>query len=433
MYPSGKPGFKATTTHIPSKYTAEEFHCSDCDSSCGFDHRSMTSSQRTEKEHPLSVTSVKHPSSPRRTRPTRCIGGQKTRIRHLITQHDYHDHAADPVVCNTVESMNALLSSSKPRRDSITSSSNNNSTSSMIPFPIKLYEMIEQMDSDGLSQVVSWQPHGRCFQVHEPEAFKHLLQNYFKLSKIASFQRQLNLYGFQRLTAGLDKGSYYHELFLRNRSDLVGQIHRVKVKGTSVRAKANPQDEPNFYMYPPVDALAISAIACDEVTSSSVSMEDMTPRTVSPLDSLEQTDYMGIVFECDEPCFAETSDHCESSSRWEIIRGLVGNLSSTNVLNFDDTTSNLSSNTLQKTISFQLPGLLRNVSSSIFDMSRPCVRMDALNNELNHLECTSGEKLFSREATTALDAYLLTTDGNDEVSFDKLIEEIFTVHHNLDI
>jgi HSF-type DNA-binding len=421
------------------EFSTDALHqTAECDSSCGEDQQSTNSSHGSTQESPPVAESVKPSSSPRCTRTTRKNGGQKTRIRHLITQHDYHDHAADPVAYNTMESTASLLASSKPRRDSITSSPTNNSTSSTTPFPLKLYEMIEQMECDGLSHVMSWQPHGRCFQVHEPKAFKQMLQNYFKLSKIASFQRQLNLYGFQRLTAGLDKGSYYHELFLRNRRDLVAQIQRVKVKGTGVRAKANPQDEPNLYMYPPVDALAITAVACDVVPSTSVLMEDLKPRSVPSLNSvaeirsLEQMDD-GMMMDENEPCFAEAPEYYETSSRCEIMRGLARNLSSMNVLTFDDEMSNSSSfNTLWKTVSYQTPGLLRNVSSSLFDVSRPSApHIDDLDNERNQMECIPEDNFSSREATAAVDAYLLATEGNDQVSFDKLIDEMF--NHNQDI
>ena len=113
--------------------------------------------------------------------------------------------------------------------------------------------MLDQLDRHGGEQedshVVSWQPHGRCFVIHDPQAFKQvLLPRYFpKLSKVTSFQRQLNLYGFQRITQGLDKGSYYHECFLRGKPYLAYEIQRIKVKGTGVRGKSNPDQEPNFW------------------------------------------------------------------------------------------------------------------------------------------------------------------------------------------
>lgn len=68
------------------------------------------------------------------------------------------------------------------------------------------------------------------------------------ISKVTSFQRQLNLYGFKRLTRlGPDKGCYYHECFLRRKVFLTARMRRTKVKGTGVRARSNPQAEPDFY------------------------------------------------------------------------------------------------------------------------------------------------------------------------------------------
>ena len=49
---------------------------------------------------------------------------------------------------------------------------------------------------------------------------------------MASFQRQLNLYGFRRLTKGEDQGAYFHPKFQRNRKDLLSEIHRLPGKGT---------------------------------------------------------------------------------------------------------------------------------------------------------------------------------------------------------
>jgi len=66
-------------------------------------------------------------------------------------------------------------------------------------FPTKLYEMLEIVDSLGLSHTVSWLPHGRSFQVKDPAQFMDLVvPQFFKATKYRSFQRQLNLWGFQR-------------------------------------------------------------------------------------------------------------------------------------------------------------------------------------------------------------------------------------------
>ena len=71
--------------------------------------------------------------------------------------------------------------------------------------------------------------------------------SFFSQSKLTSFQRQLSLYGFARLTKGKDQGAYYHELFLRGRPDLIHKIVRTRVKGTGCKAPSSPETEPNFY------------------------------------------------------------------------------------------------------------------------------------------------------------------------------------------
>jgi hypothetical protein len=38
-------------------------------------------------------------------------------------------------------------------------------------FPERLHYMLSDMEKDGLQHVASWQPHGRCFLVHDPNLF----------------------------------------------------------------------------------------------------------------------------------------------------------------------------------------------------------------------------------------------------------------------
>ncbi len=139
--------------------------------------------------------------------------------------------------------------------------------------------MLQCAEELGIDHAVSWQPHGRCFVVHDPKAFLMVLPNFFNFTKITSFQRQLNLYGFQRLTRGRDKNGYYNELFLRGRPDLMGQLNRVKVKGTKVRAKANPSEEPNLYSYSYMD------VSTDTILPKKRSRESIAllPTVITPL------------------------------------------------------------------------------------------------------------------------------------------------------
>jgi len=122
-------------------------------------------------------------------------------------------------------------------------------------FPIKLFDLLTSLEAQGLDHIVSWAPHGRCFVVRNQEEFvSSILPVWFRQTKFTSFQRQLNIYGFTRLTSGKDKHGYYHPLFLRNDRDLAKKIERHKLKGTGTRKPGNPESEPNFYDMPYIPA-----------------------------------------------------------------------------------------------------------------------------------------------------------------------------------
>jgi hypothetical protein len=53
---------------------------------------------------------------------------------------------------------------------------------------------------------------------------EEILPKHYRHSKLESFQRQLNLYGFKRITKGEDMGAYYHPMCMRGRSDLAKRI-----------------------------------------------------------------------------------------------------------------------------------------------------------------------------------------------------------------
>jgi hypothetical protein len=73
-------------------------------------------------------------------------------------------------------------------------------------FPWKLHEMLEAADVNGFSIVVSWLPDRRSFKVHDRETCVSLImQRYFDQTKYKSFQRQLNMWGFERHLYGPSK------------------------------------------------------------------------------------------------------------------------------------------------------------------------------------------------------------------------------------
>lgn len=117
------------------------------------------------------------------------------------------------------------------------------------PFPWRLHEMLKVCQQEGLEYIVSWAPHGKAFTVHRPQEFAELIMpRFFCQTKFASFQRQLNLYGFARFCHGRDKGAYYHACFIRGQRAAVRQMIRRKIKGTaSALRRPLPTEEPNFY------------------------------------------------------------------------------------------------------------------------------------------------------------------------------------------
>ena len=91
------------------------------------------------------------------------------------------------------------------------------------PFHISfaVQDMMQTATSDPNSSTYSpsihWMPHGKSFVITDPDAFSaDVLSRYFKSTKFKSFTRKLYRWGFRQITKGPDKGSYYHELFVRD-------------------------------------------------------------------------------------------------------------------------------------------------------------------------------------------------------------------------
>ncbi|CAB9526848.1 stress transcription factor A [Seminavis robusta] len=219
-----------------------------------------------------------------------CRKSSRRKSKRTYVKHNYDDHYFDPIIDPIEEETERDESSRRGPRGGVVE-----------PFPERLYKMLRDAEPDKFENVVSWQPHGRCFIVHDPKAFvEEIMPKYFRQSKLTSFQRQVNLYGFRRLTAGTDRGGYYHQLFLRGRPDLHRRMVRMRVKGTGCKSAASPATEPNFYGYetckendPRIDALKVaipaipSSVHGEEPSPNQSTEEVQSPETVSMMPTTE--------------------------------------------------------------------------------------------------------------------------------------------------
>ena len=113
-----------------------------------------------------------------------------------------------------------------------------------ITFPTKLMSLL---DNNSDPNVFTWLSHGRAFIVKDNTRFMNeLCPSLCKSNNFKSFQRMLNLWGFKRITGNRDKGSYYHQMFLRGMPNLVKKMSLCKNKRGGWPL-SNPASEPDFY------------------------------------------------------------------------------------------------------------------------------------------------------------------------------------------
>ena len=193
-------------------------------------------------------------------------------------------------------SRSASISEEQRRSDSVSCGTNAQSISAqqqVATFPAKLHDILSDPSHN---HIIRWLPHGRSWEVSSYKRFllslfcaclaylclpslrhwflrHHMYQvvdqkkfmeevapTYFAFSKWASFTRQITGWNFVRNPGGPDRGSYYHELFMRGRPHLVKFMKREVIGQAKEKKKKKPPKiceapnndgslwhEPNFY------------------------------------------------------------------------------------------------------------------------------------------------------------------------------------------
>ncbi|XP_044309244.1 heat shock factor protein 1 isoform X2 [Varanus komodoensis] len=111
-------------------------------------------------------------------------------------------------------------------------------------FLTKLWTLVEDPDTDAL---ICWSPSGNSFHVFDQGQFaKEVLPKYFKHNNMASFVRQLNMYGFRKVIhieqGGLvkpekDDTEFQHPYFLRGQEHLLENIKRKVTNVSGIKSE----------------------------------------------------------------------------------------------------------------------------------------------------------------------------------------------------
>ncbi|XP_062043839.1 heat shock factor protein 1 isoform X4 [Lepus europaeus] len=111
-------------------------------------------------------------------------------------------------------------------------------------FLTKLWTLVSDPDTDAL---ICWSPSGNSFHVFDQGQFaKEVLPKYFKHSNMASFVRQLNMYGFRKVVrieqGGLvkperDDTEFQHPCFLRGQEQLLENIKRKVTSASTLKSE----------------------------------------------------------------------------------------------------------------------------------------------------------------------------------------------------
>jgi len=140
---------------------------------------------------------------------------------------------------------NAKVGRQKQYASTEVTSADSSGRSNHVLFPKQLLEILSD---EKCKNVIGWLHHGHAFAIKDTDTFASDIMPKFTRGKLTSFQRQLNLYGFRKVTKGDDckagKLVYFHPSFKRGRPELMVHIKRLACKGEMSLNKLRNNDLP---------------------------------------------------------------------------------------------------------------------------------------------------------------------------------------------
>ena len=184
--------------------------------------------------------SMNHHQSMQQHLPSYLSGNDTDTFAHKVPVHDSERYRT--MVRNNIPSADGAA-----MKSSMASAGNNGKRKSRRPsttsFPTKLYKILAEPK---YQEYIAWLPHGRAWRVLKPKALEDdIIPKYFRSDRLASFMRQVNGWGFKRITEGPDLNAYYHEMFLRGLPHVCNKMRR-PVRGESGLSRDLGQ-HPDFY------------------------------------------------------------------------------------------------------------------------------------------------------------------------------------------
>jgi hypothetical protein len=102
---------------------------------------------------------------------------------------------------------------------------------------MKLHRLLDDAEVKAFDDIIAWSSNGTSFRVFSKERFEdEVMGVYFESNKYKSFQRTLNLWGFQVR----DNKLIVNDNFVRGKVQLCALMKRIKIKGAYQRRHKSP-------------------------------------------------------------------------------------------------------------------------------------------------------------------------------------------------